>query len=420
MKIISLQSENVKRLKAVRIEPDGSMVVIGGKNAQGKSSVLDSIVMALGGKKAVPPKPVREGQDEALVVCELDELVVTRKFKPDGRSSLTVETKDGAAYKKPQAILDALVGQLSFDPLGFSRMDAKPQLELLQKLVGVDFTQQDAKRAELFEERAGVNRTTKRLQGQLEGLPYHADAPKEQASVAELVRLLEEAQGEHRKAKLSVADVDERKNRIVADREGLAKLEADLKRAEQAIKAHGQRYQQNQEELKDAEALAESLSKKLPDVEAAREKLNSCEANNQKLRDNQHSDEVERELKGSIEHGVALSSKIIAIADAKAKTVADANFPVPGLSFGDDGVIFNGVPFQQASSAEQLRASVAIGLAMNPKLPVLLVHDGSLLDEASLKLLGELAEEAGAQVWVERVSEGDECSLIIEDGEVRP
>ena len=128
---------------------------------------------------------------------------------------------------------------------------------------------------------------------------------------------------------------------------------------------------------------------------------------------------MERELEGSDETAVKLSGDILAIAKAKEKSVADAKFPVPGLSFGEDGVIFDGVPFQQASSAEQLRASVAIGLAMNPKLPVLLVHDGSLLDEASLKLLGELAEEAGAQVWVERVSEGSECSLIIEDGEVR-
>ena len=98
--------------------------------------------------------------------------------------------------------------------------------------------------------------------------------------------------------------------------------------------------------------------------------------------------------------------------------MAEADFPIPGLAFDADGVTFNGIPFAQCSSAERLRVSVAMGIALNPKLKVLLIRDGSLLDDNNLAMIAEAAKEADAQVWIERVSKGEECSVIIEDGEV--
>jgi hypothetical protein len=98
--------------------------------------------------------------------------------------------------------------------------------------------------------------------------------------------------------------------------------------------------------------------------------------------------------------------------------MADAKFPVPELSFGDDGVLVKGVPFEQASAAEQLRVSVAMGVALNPKLKVLLVRDGSLLDAKSLQLLADMAEANESQVWLERVGDADAAAVVIEDGQV--
>jgi hypothetical protein len=92
---------------------------------------------------------------------------------------------------------------------------------------------------------------------------------------------------------------------------------------------------------------------------------------------------------------------------------------VPGLALGESGPTFNGVPLSQASGAERLRVSVAIGLALNPRLRVLLVRDASLLDENSLRLVAEMAQDAGAQVWLERVGDGDPGAVIIADGQVQ-
>ncbi|HEX2100600.1 MAG TPA: hypothetical protein VHF69_08060, partial [Candidatus Synoicihabitans sp.] len=114
----------------------------------------------------------------------------------------------------------------------------------------------------------------------------------------------------------------------------------------------------------------------------------------------------------------ALTAEIEAIDAQKANQLAEVKFPIDGLSFTEDGVTYNGLPFDQASSAEQLRVSVAIAAASNPKLGVMLVRDGSLMDDKSMTLLAELAQQHDVQVWVERVSQGSECSVIIEDGAV--
>ena len=159
-KIIGLQASNVKRLRAVEIrpDPDGSMVLVGGRNAQGKSSVLDSIWMALGGRRAQPARPVRDGAEHASIRLALDNgLVVERTIEPDGKTVLRVS--DGTAtLRAPQGILDALVRDLSFDPLRFSEMAEKEQAELLRRLVGLDFSKLDRSRAEYYDERRLLGR----------------------------------------------------------------------------------------------------------------------------------------------------------------------------------------------------------------------------------------------------------------------
>lgn len=173
MRIVKLEASNVKRLVAVEITPDGNVIVIGGRNGAGKSSVLDSIAYALGGKDLVCERPLRAGADRGHVEVDLGDLVVRRTFTPSGGGSLTVSNKEGAVYKSPQAMLDKLVGRLSFDPLDFERMEAKRQLETLRALVGIDFSGIDAARAELYDERTAVNRTTKQLEARLATLPEY-------------------------------------------------------------------------------------------------------------------------------------------------------------------------------------------------------------------------------------------------------
>lgn len=210
MKIIELQAENVKRLRAVEIRPDGTLQVIGGRNAQGKSSVLDAIWLALGGGKAAKETtlPIREGESKASVRLDLGDLVITRSWTRKG-TSLKVTNAEGASYSSPQSMLDALVGRLSFDPLEFTRLSAKDQREALLGLVdlGIDLDELARQRNEIFAERSEVGRRGKAI-GDVQ---VDESLPAEETSASEIIGKIREAQEENgvvqaQKARMSVVN----------------------------------------------------------------------------------------------------------------------------------------------------------------------------------------------------------------------
>lgn len=427
-KIIRLSAENVKRLRAVEIKPDGALVTIRGKNGAGKSSVLDAIWMALGGRRAFPRKPVREGAKEASIELDLGAIIVTRKIKPTGQTSLVVASKDGARHPSPQALLDTLVAGLSFDPLAFARMKAAEQREVLRELVGLDTTAIEQERAELYNERTTVNREVKRLGAEVSGVTHHADAPAEEVSVAELSKTLQAAEGHQRQVDGAERDVeravgeleraDEHGETLRAEAEALEQKLAELRgRLDKGTKTVVPKIERD---LDDARRRLDTLRNSAPDREAIREQLATAEQLNAQVRDNRRREEIAAKHRTADGKAKGLTDAIAACDEKKGDLIAAAKFPLDGLGVDDEGVLLGGLPFEQASSAEQLRASVAIGLALNPTLRVLLVRDGSLLDEDSLELLGTMASEADAQVWVEMVSEGDgDVGIVIEDGAVK-
>jgi len=416
-KIVKLEAENVKRLVAVNIEPSGAMVVIGGQNGAGKSSVLDAIEYALAGGRSLPDVPVRQGEDAARVLVELDDLVVTKTIGSAGRTSLVVANKEGAAFPSPQAMLDKLVGPLSFDPLSFLRMPPANQRATLQELIGLNFDEQNGKRATLYQKRTAVGRGVRDLKGQVKAMPFHADAPAEEVSVADLSRDLREAQGINKAAFEAQGAATRAEQDVAASSRAVATAQQAVvdaqTRLESAIAAR--------DEI-DAEAkrLREAADK-APTVECdpLHERITAAEGINQKVRENAAVANTKKRLVEAEKEQAELSNAIAKIDGGKAKALAKAEFPVEGLEFDDEGVTFGGLPLGQASQAEQLRVSVAMGLALNPDLKVLLIRDGSLLDEANLALLRDMATEAGAQVWIERVGEDKDCTVIIEDGQVK-
>jgi hypothetical protein len=422
LKIVSLTAENVKRLSAVHITPDGSLVVIGGRNAQGKSSVLDAITYALGGKEEICAVPVRRGEKTARVVCNLGDLVITRTFTATGGGSLKVTGKDGASFPSPQAVLNKLVGSLSFDPLAFARLKPAEQAETLRVLVGLDFTKQEYERRKLYEERTIINRRAETLKANLETRPQHPDAPSEEVDAGKLTAELDRiaavnrqhaafrqgAEDARENAQESRTDIEGAKGRIAELRAALADEEASLAR--------------QQAELVNRETLVETLQERAAalvdeDAEPVKVQLRTATEVNRKVRDNAERRRAEKEMEEQQSQSRAKTTAIDAIDAAKTKAISEANFPTPGLGFAEDGTVtLNGLPFSQSSSAEQLRSSVAMGIALNPRLRVLLIRDGSLLDADSLAMIAAMATEANAQLWIERVGHGAECAVIIEDG----
>jgi hypothetical protein len=315
---------------------------------------------------------------------------------------LEVFSREGLKYGSPQKILDALVGNLSFDPLAFVTMKPADQLKTLKDLVGVNFDDLEIERQKLYSQRTEVNAAAKQLEGQLEGIPEHSEIP-EPVSVEALLSELEAAERHNQ-------DVDASERRIEELNAENARIEnqiAELRR--QAIELQ----QRQKVVIADRDTITIPQRREVTDIKS---KLASAEEINVKVRDAEQRKTVEAQRKAKSHESTKLTIAIEAIDEKKAQRLAAAKFPVPGLSFSEEGVVLNDLPFDQASSAEQLKVSVAMGIAMNPKLKVLLIRDGSLLDESSLKGVAEMAQQHNAQVWIERVGKGAECSVIIEDG----
>ena len=428
LKIVSLQVENVKRISAAYIEPDGRpVVVIGGANGQGKTSLLDAIWMVLGGKNAVCPKPVKDGEERGEITLDLGPYIVRRTFTAEGRTTLEVRNPDGAKYSSPQALLDRFVGDLSFDPLAFSRLDGKKQVEALRSLTGLDFDALDDERQRLYDERTQVNREAKTLEAKLRGMPVHDDAPAEEVSVAGLVGELEAANRQaedYADAQAAVGDLargvelardvaESTRQRIASVEEELARLRDQLSERAAAVVSHEHSHATAEADL--AERLA---TNPIPDLAAIRQRIAGAEACNAKVRENAAKAEASATLETRKAEAAALTDKIDGVDADKRRQIEEAELPVPGIAFGADGVTLDGIPFEQCCSAEQIKASVAIGVAMNPRLKVMLIRDGALLDENSRELVRQQAEASGTQFWMEVVGNSADVSVLIEDGAI--
>lgn len=415
MRIIRLEAENVKRLRAVDITPDGNVVTISGRNGQGKTSVLDAIWLALAGKSATKDtsRPIRDGAESARVQLELEEIVVTRTWTDKG-TQLKVESAGGTTrFNSPQAMLDGLIGALSFDPLAFAHADPKDQLKTLLGLVQLPFDPEDLalERKEVFDERTIVNRNVKQLAGQLAGMPEPPpDLPDAELSAGDIVSAIRAAEAHSaenervtREWNAACDDVPRHEAEVARLREALAEAEARLEEAVSRCEGLGAAV----EALEPAPSTA--------DLEA---KLADLEATNAAVRDAAARRAVAERLADAEAESKHLTERLAAIDASKGEALAAAQLPVEGLGFDDEGVTYNGVPFQQASAAEQLRVSVAMAMALNPEIRVIRITDGSLLDSGNLALIAEMADEHDFQVWIEKVDESGTIGVYIEDGAV--
>lgn len=420
MKIITLKAENIKRLKAVEITPDGNTVIISGRNEQGKTSILDSIWLALAGGEASKdmPKPIRTGEKKASVILDLGDLVVTRTWTDNDKSYLKVDNKEGATFKSPQKMLDALVGRLSFDPLAFATMEDKAQQKTLQEFTGIDPAPLDAKRKDLFDQRTIINREVTKLKGQLDGIPAPSpDTPKEEFSASEVLAELRTAQDtknandeKRRGLQGLVRQAEQYKTEIASLTEQIKTLQT---RQEAAIASL------NSTTTKGKSLQAEVAALVDPELDSFQEKLNNVEQVNKAVRKAKEYSQVKANLDATKKSADSLTSQIEQVDTEKEKMLKAATFPIDGLGFDETGVTFKDIPFRQCSSAERLRVSLAMAMALNPKLRVIRIADGSLLDSENMKLIEDMAKGKDFQVWIEKVDETGKLGIYIEDGEVK-
>lgn len=422
MFVTKLQAENFKRLEAVEIDLDaeGGITTISGPNGAGKTSVIDALASVIAGRNAPKiPEPIRVGEDKAAVIATTsDGLVITRRWKRKADDSidttLEITTDVGLVKRSPQALLDSFVRGFMLDPLAFTRQDPKGQAATLQQIVELPFDPKalEEQRREIFDTRTIANREAKALAGQLASLPEApADVPDEEVSAASLLAELQRVQEQNRDAE----------RRVDADAAGAEAVQKALRIQSQAE----QMLANAKRDLEAAEARAAYLHEQLVNAPTVTETAHLEE----QIRDVDRVNAAVREKKrrGQLVDAFALAEARSAGLDAQLDEIskqrrdglAAASFPVPGLSFDEEGLVtLGGVPFSQASAAEQLVASISIAGAASPELQLVLVRDASLLDSTNRALVAEYAEKHDLRVVMEVVDEAADTGVVISEGRV--
>ena len=437
-RLISLTVTDFCRLRAARVQIKDGLNRVVGANGAGKSSLLNALAALLSGKE-IPPEPIRTGAETAEIIGETDgpdALVIRRKFSKAG-TTLVIESKDKTKkFSRPQDLLDSLTGGPNgrlFDPSRFIKQSDDPngrraQANELRQLVGLDFSEHDQKRASLFAQRTAANAAAQDADSHARSLPQHTGAPAAEVSAGEILSDLDKAAAHNQLIAAKDAaitritqDIANRQSAISGIEKRIADIQAQLTQAQGQLRAAKMAVMELDDTLDTAKAERAAMQTK--DTTPLRARLASLETDNQKARDNAAKEKAIEAARQKAAAAADLTRQIDALDSQKAKAMADAKFPIAGLSFDESGVRYNGKPFTQASDAEKIRVSIAVYAARKPTLRAMIIRDASLLDDHSLALLDELAEEHALQILLEIVPHGDEKiaegAIEIVDGTVK-
>lgn len=411
IKINTLQIENIKRVKAVALNPaENGLTVIGGKNGQGKTSVLDAIAWALGGDRYRPSNPEREGSTlpPHIKLTLSNGLIVERSGK---NSALKVV--DTTGKRSGQQLLNEFVEQLAIDLPRFLQASNREKADTLLQVIGVGdrIHELEAKERDVYNRRRMIGQDADRKRKYADELPFYPAAPKELVSALDLIRQQQDIlarNGENQRKRMRANQIEHEygkaaayvsllKSQLAAAQKQLTQLEADLEIAQ-----------------KDALDLQDEST------EAVEHSLQEIEQINIQVRANCDREKAEQDAAYYVQQYQELTAELEDIRHDKYALLNSAELPLPGLSVEDSELTYNGKKWDCMSGADQLIAATAVVRAVNPKCGFVLLDKLEQLDAGTLLNFGSWLEEQGLQAIATRVSTGPECSIIIEDGFAAP
>lgn len=410
VKINALELENVKRIKAVKIDPtQNGLTIIGGDNNQGKTSVLDSIAWALGGDRNKPSNAVREGSTipPLLKVTLSNGIIVERKGK---NSSLKVT--DPSGKKAGQTLLDSFIEQLALNLPAFMNKSNKEKANVLLNIIGVgdQLAVFNHKENELYQERLTVGRIADQKAKFAKEQLFYEGVPADIISPQELIN--------QQQAILAKNGENQRK------REKVTQYEYQVKTLTDEVARLEQMLQQKNEELNKATydlsmAKTDALDLQDQSTDELEKNLAEIEEVNRKVRANLDKEKAEEEAKGYKVQYDNLSLQIDEVRKQKYDLLNNADLPLPELSIDDNELTYKGKKWDSMSGSDQLRVSTAIVRKLNPDCGFVLLDKLEQMDLKTLTEFNAWLEQEGLQAIATRVSTGDECSVIIEDGYVK-
>lgn len=417
MKINRLEAENVKRIKAVRIEPTANgLTVIGGNNGQGKTSVLDAIAWALGGNKFRPSDPQRDGSviPPNLKIVMNNGLIVERKGK---NSDLKVTDPDGE--KAGQKLLDSFVEELALDLPKFMQANGQEKARTLLHIIGVEdqLAELEQKEKQLYSERRYIGQIADQKEKFAKEQAYYPDAPTDLVSPSELIKQQQNIlarNGEKARIRANAAEM-ERKADLAEKELSLAyAAAADAeKRLESAKEAYNKAIEDKETAFHSAESAGEDES-----TAELEENIHNIDEINRQVRANLDKLKAEDDAREYRKQYEEMTKRLHDVRKAQADLLQSADLPLPELSVSEGELIYKGQKWDCMSGAEQLKVATAIVRRLNPQCGFVLLDRLEQMDLDTLREFGAWLEAEGLQAIATRVSTGDECSVIISDGYV--
>ena len=423
VRINQFEIENVKRVKTVAYDCEGeALTVIGGNNAQGKTSVLDAIMWTLGGDRLKPSNALHEGAEKLATKIELSNGITVERR---GQGSLKITSPDG---RSGQALLNEFVSVFALNLpkfMGATQTEkAKILLDIFPEL-GPKLQKMNEQVKAMYDERHAMGQISTRKAKHAEDLPFNEDVPEAPLSGKAMTDKLQDALAVNarnaetrRRGSLITKQIEQKATEIEEQNKRIAELENRLlQERERLEEITNSRKAMMAEQREASEAIVHLIDENTTALES---QLEEIDAINAKVRQNLDKKQAEDEAARLQEEYRDLTQKIEEARQERIKLLAQVDMPLEGLEISEEGaLLYQGQPWDGMSGSEQMRVAVAICSGVNPLCGFVLLDGMERMDIKQLREFSAWLGARGLQAIGTRVGTGDECSLIIEDGSVR-
>ena len=422
-RIANLQIENIKKIKVIDITPKNDLVIIEGENKAGKTSIMDSISYLLGGKMLIPEQPIRQGEKEGMAKAMIGDFEVIRKWSNPYTSTLKIKTADGSSPSSPQKWLDEKIGSFALEVAELMNMKKDDRITVFKRITGLKLDDLKVKYERVQDDK---RLEARRLEGLKKELSTLDDLP-EKAETENFDALQEERK---KKDKENDEYYTKMKDEEIKS-ESLQRYEDELLQINNRINELKLTLEGAEKDKKNVELFIGESEKVIIQIKEEKEKMPTWDLSEIDERMKKSNDAIELQYKYKRKDTLATDVLVLGkeiegyvvemdkIKKEKSDRIKNTKLPIEGLEFDGDVIRYNNIEFEECSTAERIEIALAVAVEENPNIRVLLIREGSSLDESAVKRVKKLAKEHNFQIWIETVHSSDSSAIHIEEGEIK-
>ena len=422
-RIANLQIENIKKIKVIDITPKNDLVIIEGENKAGKTSIMDSISYLLGGKMLIPEQPIRQGEKEGMAKAMIGDFEVIRKWSNPYTSTLKIKTADGSSPSSPQKWLDEKIGSFALEVAELMNMKKDDRITVFKRITGLKLDDLKVKYERVQDDK---RLEARRLEGLKKELSTLDDLP-EKAETENFDALQEERK---KKDKENDEYYTKMKDEEIKS-ESLQRYEDELLQINNRINELKLTLEGAEKDKKNVELFIGESEKVIIQIKEEKEKMPTWDLSEIDERMKKSNDAIELQYKYKRKETLATDVLVLGkeiegyvvemdkIKKEKSDRIKNTKLPIEGLEFDGDVIRYNNIEFEECSTAERIEIALAVAVEENPNIRVLLIREGSSLDESAVKRVKKLAKEHNFQIWIETVHSSDSSAIHIEEGEIK-